>query len=27
ERNKRIELKALDSLTQWMNTINGELVK
>jgi methylenetetrahydrofolate--tRNA-(uracil-5-)-methyltransferase len=27
ERNKRIELKALDSLTQWMDTINGELAK
>jgi folate-dependent tRNA-U54 methylase TrmFO/GidA len=27
ERNKKIELKALDSLSQWMGTINGELVK
>ena len=27
ERNKTIELKALDSLSQWMETINGELVK
>ena len=27
ERNKKIELKALDSLSQWMETINGELVK
>jgi len=27
ERNKKIELKALDSLSQWMKTINGELVK
>jgi methylenetetrahydrofolate--tRNA-(uracil-5-)-methyltransferase len=27
ERNKKIELKALESLSQWMKTINGELVK
>ena len=27
ERNKKIELRALDSLSQWMQTINGELVK
>jgi folate-dependent tRNA-U54 methylase TrmFO/GidA len=27
ERNKKIELKALDSLSQWMEMINGELVK
>jgi len=27
ERNKKIELKALESLFQWMKTINGELVK
>jgi methylenetetrahydrofolate--tRNA-(uracil-5-)-methyltransferase len=27
ERNKKIELKSLYSLSQWMETINGELVK
>ena len=27
ERNKKIELRALDSLSQWMQTINGALVK
>ena len=27
ERNKKIELRALDSLSQWMQTIKGELVK